>query len=205
MARRRAIAAFFVWLIANAAAGELFAVAAQPFLPLQFFYVAALLAGCAFGLAQWLALRPFFRDVRLWAPAPIVASLISWRLALMFAVGTVGFGGWLGGGFSAVVQSVLFALSARNDDLSLRLSFLWAPASLIGGAVFYFCYWGALAAGQPHNHTGLSPAEWGFEGPLRYAVAAPPCAARLPPLAAPHTPPPPPPTPPAPSAPHCPL
>src|SRR5258708_13094196 len=194
MARRRAIAAFFVWLIANAAAGELFAVAAQPFLPLQFFYVAALLAGCAFGLAQWLALRPFFRDVRLWAPATIVASLISWRLALMFAVGTVGCGVWLGGGFSAVVQSVLFALSARNDDLALRLSFLWAPASLIGGAVFYFCYWGALAAGQPHNHTGLSPSEWIFVGSLGYAVLTAPVVPLLVAVARPKSPPPAPPT-----------
>src|SRR5258708_19049096 len=184
MARRRAIAAFFVWLIANAAAGELFAVAAQPFLPLQFFYVAALLAGCAFGLAQWLALRPFFRDVRLWAPATIVASLISWRLALMFAVGTVGFGGWLGGGFSAVVQSVLFALSARNDDLSLRLSFLWAPASLIGGAVFYFCYWGALAAGPPHNHPAVSPSQRLFVALLRFSGVTSPVVAVLAPLAA---------------------
>src|SRR6266853_3450552 len=139
MAWRRAIAASFLWLVANVVAGAVLAVAAQPLLFVQsfyVFYVVALLAGCAFGLAQWLALRPFFRDVRLWAPATIAASLISWSLALMFAGVTFGFGGWLGGAFSAAAQTVLLAMSARNDDLSLRLSFLWVPASVIGGAVF---------------------------------------------------------------------
>jgi hypothetical protein len=182
MAWRRAIAASFMWLVANAVAGAVLAVAAQPLLSVQsfyVFYVAALLAGCAFGLTQWLALRPFFRDVRLWAPATIAASLISWSLALMFAGVTFGFGGWLGGAFSAAAQTVLLAMSARNDDLSLRLSFLWVPASVIGGAVFYFCYWGALGAASPDTHSALSPFEWIFVGSLGYAVVTMPFVAVL--------------------------
>jgi hypothetical protein len=182
MAWRRTIAASFVWLLANAVAGAVLAVGAQPLLGVQsfyVFYVAALLAGCAFGLAQWLVLRPFFRDVRLWAPVTIGASLISWSLALMFAGVTFGFGGWLGGAFSAAAQAVLLAMSARNDDLSLRLSFLWVPASVIGGAVFYFCYWGALGAASPDTHSTLSPFEWIFVGSLGYAVVTMPFVAVL--------------------------
>jgi hypothetical protein len=183
VAWRRAIAASLIWLFANAAAGALFAFAVQPLLAVQsfyVFYVAGLFAGCVFGLAQWLALRPFFRDVRFWAPVTIGASLISWSLALMFAAGTFGFGGWLGGAFSAAAQSVLLALSARNDDLSLRLSLvLWIPASVIGGAVFYFCYWAALAASSPEPTVTGSAFEWIFVGSLGYAVATAPFVAVL--------------------------
>ncbi len=174
-----------MWLVANALAGAVLAVAAQPLLAIQSFYVfydiyvAALVAGCAFGLAQWLALRPYFRDVRLWAPATIAASLISWSLGLMFAGVTFGFGGWLGGAFSAAAQTVLLAMSARNDDLSLRLSFLWVPASVIGGAVFYFCYWGALGAASPDTHSALTPFGWILVGSLGYTVVTVPFVAVL--------------------------
>jgi hypothetical protein len=166
-------------------AGAAFAFAAQPFLTFEigFFFIASLLAGFVFGVAQWLALRPFFRDVRLWAPATIVASPLSWTVALMFAGLTFGLGGWLGGGFSAAVQSVVLAMSARNDELSLKLSFLWIPASVIGGALFYVCYyWGAGALGPG---TGLnyyltaSPSDWIFLGSLGYAVVTVPCVALL--------------------------
>jgi hypothetical protein len=136
MAWRRAIVASFMWLVANAVAGAAFAFAAQPFLTFEngFFFIASLLAGFVFGVAQWLALRPFFRDV-------------------------------------------------RNDELSLKLSFLWIPASVIGGALFYVCYYwgaGALGAGTGLNYyLTASPSEWIFLGSLGYAVVTVPCVALL--------------------------
>jgi hypothetical protein len=158
--------------------------AAVPFVSLGigFIFIAAILAGCFFGVAQWLALRPFFRDVRLWAPATIVASPMSWSIGLMFAGLTFGLGGWLGGGFSAAVQSVVLAMSARDDELSWRLSFLWIPASVIGGAVFYICLdYGALSSGTSLNsYVTASPSEWIFFGSsLGYALVTVPGVALL--------------------------
>jgi hypothetical protein len=183
VAWRRAIAASFIWLVANAVAGAAFGFAAVPFMSLGigFIFIAAVLAGCFFGVAQWLALRPFFRDVRLWAPATIVASPMSWSIGLMFGGLTLGLGGWLGGGFSAAVQSVVLATSARNDELSLKLSFLWIPASVIGGAVFYICLaYGALGTGTSLNYyLTASPLEWIFLGSFGYALVTVPCVALL--------------------------
>jgi hypothetical protein len=181
MAWRRAIVASFIWLVANAVAGAAFGFAAVPFLSvgIGFFFIAAFIAGCCFGVAQWLALRPFFRDVTLWAPATIVASPMSWGVGLGFAGVTFGLGGWLGAGFSAAVQSVVLAMSARNDELSLRLSFLWIPASVIGGLVFYICLdFGALGTSLNYYLTA-SPSEWIFLGSLGYALVTLPCVALL--------------------------
>jgi Na+/glutamate symporter len=72
-------------------------------------------------------------------------------------------------------------MSARDDELSLRLSFLWIPASVIGGAVFYICLvYGALSSGTSLNsYVTASPSEWIFFGSLGYALLTVPCVALL--------------------------
>jgi hypothetical protein len=136
---RRPVVAYVVWVLANTVAGAVLAFASQPFRQgsgFGFFVLNGLVAGVAFGAAQWLALRPFLPKLRLWAPATIVLSPLSWVFGYVFALLTLGYGGWLGAGVSAIGQWLLLARATGRDGLS----FLWVPASLIGGAIFYFCY-----------------------------------------------------------------
>jgi hypothetical protein len=134
----RALSAYFAWLLAHVVAGAVIAIVLPP---LQgnfgLFVLSGLIAGIAFGVAQWLALRPFLPKLRLWAPATMVYSPFSWVFGYLFGFLTLGLGGWLGAGVSALAQWLLLARSTGR----LGLSLLWFPASLIGGAIFYFCYY----------------------------------------------------------------
>lgn len=140
---RRAFAAFLAWLLANVAAGAVVAFASPPLMTGDFgwFLLNGLLAGVAFGVAQWLALRPFLPRIRLWAPVTTLASPFSWTCAYLLGFLTLGLGGWLATGVSSVAQWVLLRRSTRRP----RLSLLWIPANLIGGGIFYFCYFTASA------------------------------------------------------------
>jgi hypothetical protein len=136
---RRALVAYLAWLLANAVAGAVVAIASQPLRQgsgFGFFVLNGVVAGVAFGVAQWLAVRPFLPKLRLWAPATAVYSPVSWVFGYVFALLTLGYGGWLGAGVSALGQWLLLARSTGREGVS----FLWVPASLIGGAIFYFCY-----------------------------------------------------------------
>jgi hypothetical protein len=173
---RRSLVAFGLWLLANAAAGLGFDLVSAGLLGLDSwrFFIQGLFAGVLFGAAQWLVLRPFFVDVRWWVPATVVASPVSWMLGVTFAGLTFGFGGWLGGGVSAAAQTLVLALGAGRDETLMRVSFLWLPASLIGGALFYFGYYSALVlAVGPPSHVALrepTPFQDVLAGSIAYGV-----------------------------------
>ncbi len=136
---RRALAAYLLWLLAHVVAGVVIALVAPLFMRGDFalyFLGNGLLDGGALGVAQWLALRPFLPKLRLWAPATIVVTPVNWVVAYVVGFFTFGFLGWIGAGVSAFAQWVLLDRSTSRP----ALSFLWVPASLIGGAIFYFAY-----------------------------------------------------------------
>ena len=143
---RRAAAAYLVWVLAHVIGGAVFAVGSVLFMPNSWWQIIVdgIYAGAVFGVAQWLALRPFLPRLRLWAPATLAASPVSWTLGVMYAYATLALGGWVGAGFSAAVQAVVLALSFRPDQFLVSLSLIWIPASVIGGAIFYFFYLSAL-------------------------------------------------------------
>jgi hypothetical protein len=157
----RALAAYTAWIGAHAVAGAIFALSAQ-FIFLTYGLAAeGLAAGAIFGVAQWLVLRHFFSGMKLWAPVTLVASPISWDRGMAFAMATFGLAGWLGGAFSAIAQSTVLVMAFQRDASLVRLSLLYVPAGVIGGAIFYFCYWFA-----PSN----APFWLIFLGSLGYAV-----------------------------------
>lgn len=173
---RRSLVAFVVWVLANGVAGLVFDLVSPT--PrgwdYRYLFVEGLLAGVLFGLAQWLVLRLFLADVKLWMPATVVASPVSWMLGFLFGMATLGFGGWLGAGFSAAAQTLVLTWGARRDERSMLLSLLWFPAALVGGALFYFSYWPALAlAAQPPSGIVAaqpSPSQYVLAGSIAYAV-----------------------------------
>ncbi len=137
-----------MWLVANALAGAAFA----PLAPLLFGFdsriiIEGLYAGAVFGVAQWLALRPFLADVRLWAPVTLAASPVSWSFGMIIGVYSAGIGGWLGTTISASAQCGVLLWSSRHDRLMFGLSFLWLAAGVVGGGVFYFFLLAALSTG----------------------------------------------------------
>lgn len=95
-------------------------------------------------------------------------------LGITFAGLTFGFGGWLGAGFSAAAQTLVLALGAGRDETLMRVSFVWLPASLIGGALFYFAYYAALAlAVEPSSQVALrepTPFQYVLAGSIAYGV-----------------------------------
>jgi len=99
-----------------------------------------LVAGVVFGVAQWLVLRTFLPGLKWWLPATVLASPISWFMAIWFAMATLTFGGWIGSGVSALAQMAVLAVYFRNDTRMASLTILWLPAEVLGGAIFYFAY-----------------------------------------------------------------
>jgi hypothetical protein len=143
---RRGLGAYLVWLVANALAAAAFA----PLAPSLFGFDSRIIfeglyAGAVFGVAQWLALRPFLVDVRLWAPVTLVASPASWSFGMTIGVLSLGIGGWLGTTISASAQCGVLLWSSRSDRLMFGLSFLWLAVGVVGGAVFYFFLLAALS------------------------------------------------------------
>jgi hypothetical protein len=188
---RRAFAAYLVWLVAHTVAGTVFAlVGVPPFSSTWWFILEGLFAGIVFGSAQWLALRPFLPNVGWWAPATIAASPVSWWLGTGFAFATLGLGGWLGGGFSAAGQCVVLARSMGRNSRLAKLSALWIPASMIGGAIFYFCYYVALSEitslPRPSRPPSPSPFELTLGGSLAFAIVTGLVVALMAGLVAPH-------------------
>src|SRR5579872_1845852 len=115
MAWLRAVGAFAAWLLAHAVAALLF-LAGMAVIPDYGFWTLllhGLLAGVAFGAAQWIVLRWFLPEVRWWLPATIAASPMSWYWGYYLAAATMTLGGWLGGGFSALVQAGLLVYAFR--------------------------------------------------------------------------------------------
>jgi hypothetical protein len=172
---RRVLVAFVVWLVANSVAGLVFYVVSTTFWGFEYWrlFVEGLLAGVVFGVAQWLALRPFFADVRFWAPVTVVASPVSWMLGILYGMATLGLGGWIGAAFSAAAQTLLLAWSARHDERLLLFSLLWFPAALVGGALFYFGYYFALLTVQPSSGVIAaqpSPIQYVLGGSVAFAV-----------------------------------
>jgi hypothetical protein len=123
-----------------------------------------------FGVAQWLALQPFLPRVRLWAPVTFAASPVSWTLGVMYAYATFGLGGWVGAGFSAAAQAVVLTMSFRPDQFLVPLSLIWIPASVIGGAIFYFFYLSALLEFSSPPPGSPSPFLLIFLGGVAYGV-----------------------------------
>lgn len=155
----RAVTAYATWIAAHAAAGLVFA-ALTVLVPATSWWVLVvhgLAAGAIYGCAQWLVLRFLFPGIRWWLPVTVVASPISWFLSILFATGTLTLGGWLGAGFSAVAQQpVLFSyFYRRKDEWLARVSIIWLPLAVIGGAVFYFCYLVSGAGNEPSAGYGL--------------------------------------------------
>jgi hypothetical protein len=161
---RRVVAAYLVWVLAHVIGGAVFAAGTVLLMPYSWWeiIVNGVYAGAVFGVAQWLALRPFLPGLRLWAPATFVASPVSWTLGVMYATATLALGGWVGAGFSAAVQAVVLALSFRPDQFLVTLSLIWIPASVIGGAIFYFFYLSAIV--------NLSSPQPGYPSPFLLMV-----------------------------------
>jgi hypothetical protein len=143
---RRGLRAYFVWLVANALAGAAFAPLAPPLFGFDArIIVEGLYAGTVFGVAQWLALRPFLSNAWIWVPVTIIASPLAWSCGMVIGVYTVAIGGWLGAGVSATAQSGVLLWSLRRSQLMFGL--FWVAAAVIGGAVFYVFFLVALSSG----------------------------------------------------------
>src|ERR1700730_9152631 len=95
-------------------------------------------------------------------------------LGVTFAGLTFGFGGWLGAAFSAAAETLVLALGARRDERLMGFSFLWLPASLIGGTLFYISYYRALPLTvAPLPHVVLqepTPFQYVLMGSVAYGV-----------------------------------
>lgn len=169
---RRAVAAYLVWVLAHVIGGVAFAAGTVLFMPTEWwhFIVNGVYAGAVFGVAQWLALRPFLPGLRLWAPATFIASPVSWTLGVMYAFATFALGGWVGAGFSAAAQAVVLARSFRRDNFLVALSLIWIPASVIGGAIFYFLYLTAILTFSSPQPDTPSPFLLIFLGSIAYGV-----------------------------------
>lgn len=147
---RRGLGAYLVWLGANALAGAAFA----PLAPSLFAFDGRIIlegfyAGALFGVAQWLALRPYLAGVRAWAPVTLLVSPVSWVCGMYIGIYSIGLLGWLGTAVSAFAQWIVLMESARNDRLLMVYSTLWLGAAVIGGAVFYFFLIAALSKDHP--------------------------------------------------------
>jgi hypothetical protein len=169
---RRAVAAYFVWVLAHVVGGAVFAAGTVLFMPNIWWQIIVngIYAGAVFGVAQWLALRPFLPRVSLWAPVTFAASPVSWTLGVMYATATLALGGWVGAGFSAAAQAVVLALSFRPDQFLVPLSLIWIPVSVIGGAFFYFFYLSALIDLSSPQPGYPSPFLLIFVGSVAYGV-----------------------------------
>jgi hypothetical protein len=169
---RRVVAAYLVWVLAHVIGGAVFAAGTVLFIPNEWWQIIVngAYAGAVFGVAQWLALRPFLPGLRLWAPVTFVASPVSWTLGVVYAVATFAFGGWLGAGFSAAAQAVVLAVSFRRDNFLVAVSLIWIPASVIGGAIFYFFYFPALVTLSSPQQGYPSPFLLTFLGSVAYGV-----------------------------------
>lgn len=151
----RAVTAYVAWVTAQAAAGLVFA-AVPVLVPATSWWVLiihGLAAGAIYGSAQWLVLRSFLRGIRWWLPVTLIASPMSWFLAVWFATGTLTLGGWLGAGFSAVAQQLVLYLHfhRRRDEWLAMVSTIWLPSAVVGGAIFYFCYLISGADNEPSS------------------------------------------------------
>jgi hypothetical protein len=169
---RRAVVAYLAWVLAHVVGGAIFAAGTVLFMPYSWWeiIVNGIYAGAVFGVAQWLALRPFLPGLRLWAPATFIASPVSWTLGVMYAFATFALGGWVGAGFSAAAQAVVLARSFRRDNFLVALSLIWIPASVIGGAIFYYLYLTALVTISSPQPGYPSPFLLIFLGSIAYGV-----------------------------------
>src|SRR5438128_4639742 len=144
---QRGLRAYFLWLVANALAGAAFAPLAPPLFGFDARIIAeGLYAGTVFGIAQWLALRPFLANAWVWVPVTISASPLAWSFGIFVGVYTVAIGGWLGAGVSATAQAGVLLWSLRRSQLMFGL--LWVAAAVVGGAVFYVFFLVALSSGS---------------------------------------------------------
>ena len=145
---RRGLRAYLVWLVAHALAGAAFAPLAPPLFGFDARTIIAegLYAGTVFGVAQWLALRPFLANAWVWVPVTIIVSPLAWSFGIFVGVYTVAIGGWLGAGVSATAQAGVLLWSLRRNQLMFGL--LWVAAAVIGGAVFYVFFLVALSSGS---------------------------------------------------------
>jgi hypothetical protein len=138
----KAFAAYGVWVAAHAIAGLVFAlfVGVVPVTSWWIVLLDGVAAGAIFGPVQWLVLRRFVRPMKLWAPATVAASPVSWAIGIAYGTATFSLGGWFGAGFSAAVQTaILLATFGRYSRMTIA-SAMWFPAAIFGGAIFYFSY-----------------------------------------------------------------
>jgi hypothetical protein len=171
MMLRRALTAYFAWLLAHAVAGVAIALVTPRFSRADlapFILGNGLFDGTALGLAQWLALSPFLPKLRLWAPVTIVATPLNWGLGYVFGFVTLGVFGWVAAAISALVQWPLLARSTRSTTRRGDFSSLWVPAALFGGAIFYFSWWVSNGEGRAL-----------FWGTIAYAIVTGPVIALL--------------------------
>lgn len=133
--------AFLAWIGAHAAAGTLlFVVIVEvPLFGSQWTVLeVGLAAGILFGLGQWFVLRWFLPQVRWWLPVTVALSPVSWYAGMLFAIGTLTFGGWLGGWISASAQMVLLYVPFQRRRHVGWLVAAWFVAAIIGSLLFYY-------------------------------------------------------------------
>lgn len=145
----KALGSWLAWTGAHAVAGLLllgFVVLVPPFSSTWSVLIDGLAAGILFGLGQWSVLRWSLPSVRFWFRATVFVSPVSWGAGVDFAVGTLSFGGWLGGLFSASVQAVLLWDAMRDRRHSILLAVTYFGAAMLGSLLFYYGFLIATSA-----------------------------------------------------------
>lgn len=141
MAVLKAIAVWLLWTAAHAVAGLLFfafVVEFPPFTTGWSLLIDGVGAGVLFGSGQWLVLRRFLPAVHWWLPATVVLSPISWYASMLIAFGTLNLGGWLGGFWSAVVQTALLVVAHQRTKYAAGLGVAYLMAAMLGSLIFYY-------------------------------------------------------------------